>query len=784
MRFYKSPDTLFAEQDQFEVDIKAYTDGHINPVKFKAIRVAHGVYEQRQEHTYMIRIRCAAGGITPKQLKKVAELADAYGSGEVHFTTRQEVQVHNVLIQDVLKVIRGLNDVDLSSRGGGGNTIRNILTSPLSGVEPGETFDVDPYAVALTTRLISEPDSWNLPRKFKIAMSNSKLDTAITQATCLGFVATIKDGQKGFAVYTAGGMGAKPMVGHLLMDFIPDTKVYHVARAIKTMFDKHGNRRSKYSSRIKFLWKKLEEDGFKSLFYEEYDKIKDDESLNLVIEPIENKAKEHIDLVAETVNSAEFEQFKARYVTAQKQAGLVAIKLPLVLGDLLRRDADRLCDILDQFGDNTIRCDRAQNMRLRNIPEAYVGNIFNLIKKMEYTLADHAAFIGNMINCTGAQTCKLGICLPRGLSTALRDRLANSDLNLDAIPEFRLNMSGCPNTCGMHHVADLGFFGKIGRKDGNMYPAYNVLAGAVTGAGNTKYAQKEGELPAHAVPEFVYLFLKDYIEQKEDFDSYQDYLDVEGKELIKSLCEGLKDVPDLEKDQSFYIDFGAKRMLRLDDMGTAECSAGMFDMINVDKREIESILKQNPDSSSLTYEDLHKIMFHTSRMLLVTRGLDATSEDQIFSLFGKHFVQTELIDIKFLPLVDAAKNKNQSYLLANKEAVTEVSEAIRELYKTMDDSLRFKVKAEAKQPQVSETSEVKTAVATIEKDFRGVGCPMNFVKTKLVLETMTTGQQLSILLDDGAPIQNVPNSVKLEGHKVLSQNQSSEGHWTVLIEKG
>ena len=207
-------------------------------------------------------------------------------------------------------------------------------------------------------------------------------------------------------------------------------------------------------------------------------------------------------------------------------------------------------------------------------------------------------------------------------------------------------------------------------------------------------------------------------------------------------------------------------------------------MINVDKREIESILKQNPDSSSLTYEDLHKIMFHTSRMLLVTRGLDATSEDQIFSLFGKHFVQTELIDIKFLPLVDAAKNKNQSYLLANKEAVTEVSEAIRELYKTMDDSLRFKVKAEAKQPQVSKTSEVKTAVATIEKDFRGVGCPMNFVKTKLVLETMTTGQQLSILLDDGAPIQNVPNSVKLEGHKVLSQNQSGEGHWTVLIEKG
>ena len=171
MKFYENPSTLIAEQDQFELDIHAFASGEINPVKFKALRVAHGVYEQRQEHTYMIRIRCAAGGITPAQLKKVAELGKLYGSGEVHFTTRQEVQVHDVLLQNVIKVIRGLNEVDLSSRGGGGNTIRYILTSPLSGIEPGETFDVDPYAIALTTRMISEPDSWNLPRKFKMAFS-------------------------------------------------------------------------------------------------------------------------------------------------------------------------------------------------------------------------------------------------------------------------------------------------------------------------------------------------------------------------------------------------------------------------------------------------------------------------------------------------------------------------------------------------------------------------------------------------------------------------------------
>lgn len=777
MKFYESPATLFAEQDKFEIDIKDYTLGHINPVKFKAIRVAHGVYEQRQEHTYMIRIRCAAGGITPTQLKKVAQLGDDYGGGEVHFTTRQEVQVHNVLIQNALNVIRGLNEVGLSSRGGGGNTIRNILTSPLSGIEEGEVFDVDPYAIALTTRMIAEPDSWNLPRKFKIAFSNSAEDTAYTQATCLGFVATIKEGQKGFQVYTAGGMGAKPMVGHLLIDFIPDNRVYHVTKAIKIMFDKHGNRRSKYSNRIKFLWKKLDEDKFKELFYDEYDQLKDNDSLNLDIQPVLNEVKKDIKIQPEQVSSEEFDLFKSRYVTKQKQLGLMAIKLPLVLGDLLRGDADKLCDLLNEFGENTIRCDRAQNMRLRNIPEAYIGNVFNVIKQLDYTLVDHAAFIGNMINCTGASTCKLGICLPRGLSDALRDKLSGSDLNLDAIPEFRLNMSGCPNTCGMHHIADLGFFGKIGRKDGEIYPAYNILAGAQTGAGITKYAQKEGDLSAHAVPEFVYQFLKHYIEEKEEYESYEAYLAAEGRELIKELCAQLKEVPSLADDSSYYIDFGAKRRMRLDDMGTAECSAGMFDMINVDKRFIESTIKQFPEKN-FDAESIQKIMFHSSRMLLVTRGLDATKEEQIFSLFGKHFVQVELVDIKFLELVNKAKEKDTNYLLANIDEVLELSEVVRNLYKSMDDSLRFKVA-----PKINPEEQKEENVVVLEKDYRGVGCPMNFVKTKLVLETMQAGQQLQIFLDDGAPIQNVPNSVKLEGHKVLSQDQQSEGYWKVLIQK-
>lgn len=777
MKFYESASTLFEEQDQFERDIKDFAIGNIHPVKFKGIRVAHGVYEQRQEHTYMLRIRCAAGGITPRQLKKVAELGAKYGSNEVHFTTRQEVQIHDILIQDLMTVIRELNEVDLSSRGGGGNTIRNILTSPMSGVEKGEAFDVDPYAIALTTRMIQEPDSWNLPRKFKIAFSNSEHDTAFTQATCLGFVATIQDGQKGFNVYTAGGMGAKPMVGHELFGFIPENQVYHVTRAIKIMFDKHGNRRSKYSSRIKFLWKKLDREKFMELFNEEYNKIKDDSALDLDLpEMINDYTDPNLPIIED--QSEAFLLWKNRYATEQKQSGLYSVKLSLCLGDLISEDAYKICDFVEPFGENTLRCDRNQNMRIRNMPEKYLPNLYAVVKTLKHTLINYPAFIGNMINCTGAQTCKLGICLPRGLSTEIRNRLENCDLNLDSIPDFRLNMSGCPNTCGMHHIAHLGFFGKIGRKEGVIYPAYNVLAGGYVAKGKTKYAEKVGDIPAHTVPEFIYLFLKNYISEKEEYPDYTTYLESEGKELIKDLCQQFKDVPTIQEDPTFYTDFGAKRPLRLDDMGTAECSAGMFDMINVDKKQIETLRKELDIEEELNVEKLYKVLFHTARMLLVTRGFDAKSDEEVFSLFGKHFIQTNLVPEKFLDLANLGKTANLMELKSKKEAVYDLADTILSLYKSMDDSLRFKVETKKVEPKKDITNK------GIEKDFRGVGCPMNFVKTKLILETMQTGDLLTILLDDGEPIQNVPNSVKLEGHNILSQDKQLDGHWKVMIKKG
>ncbi len=706
--FYTFPAKLAAEQAQFERDIQDFINGDLDETKFKALRVAQGVYEQRQSHTYMIRIRCASGAVLPRQLRRVAELAECYGNDEVHFTTRQELQIHDVLIQDVPTVLRELRLVGLSARGGGGNTIRNILTSEDAGINAKQPFDPDPYVMALTTRMVSEEDSWNLPRKFKLAFSTNEADTAFTQTTCLGFLATTNDGQNGFKVYCAGGMGAKPMVGHLLMDFIPVTQVYHVTRALKTMFDKYGNRRSKTTSRIKFLWKKLQREGFEKLFFEEYNKLKDDVSLTLELSPFifANAPRERItlpQLELEEKDRAEFRQWETRYVTMQKQAGLFAIRVPLRLGDLKRSDAKQLCDFLEAIGDNTIRCGRNQNIYLRNIPEAYKVNAYYVIMGLQQTLVRFAAIFSNMINCTGASTCKLGICLPRGLSDAVRTRLAESTLPLDELSDFRLNMSGCPNTCGMHHIAHLGFFGKIMRKDGHMYPGYNILAGARVGMGTTVYAKKYGEVAAKHVPNFVHDFLQDYLAVKADYADYYAYLEARGIVYIERLCEKYRELPSFAESTDFYTDFGAKKLISLSEIGTAECSAGMFDMIGVERKRIKTLRKELAQVQAVAQLSatelaqlealLYQLAIATARMLLVTRGLDAKGDEQVFALFAKHFITAGLLAHLHLPLIEEAQAQAArgiaSLTIDREEAVLQCAAAVESLYKAMDDSLRF-----------------------------------------------------------------------------------------------
>ncbi|MDA0321358.1 MAG: sulfurtransferase TusA family protein [Verrucomicrobia bacterium] len=789
--FYNLPDTLGGEVEQFDADIEGYKKGDIHPAQFKGIRVAHGIYEQRKLDTHMVRIRLPGGQITPTQLRKVAEISQRYGAPEFHVTTRTDVQLHYVDLEDIIPVYEGLISVGLAPRGGGGNTIRNIMASHDSGVAADEVFDVAPYASALTTRLISEQDSWNLPRKFKIAFSNSPEDNANATITCLGFIARIQDDQKGFRVYVGGGMGANPILGKVLYDWVPDARVYYIARGIKILFDRLGDRRRKYQSRFKFLVEKLGTDEIRRILEEEMAQLEPGLELDTTPFEIANVAHDSIGLEVEEASGKAFDQWKSRYVLAQKQEGLVEIKIPLHLGDILNDDGVALADFLASFGENCIRTSLVQNLHLRNIPTRYVGNVYNHLQTL-HTLSTTPVVISNLVACTGADTCKLGICLPRGLTPAITKTLLESDLDLDALADVKIHISGCPNTCGRHHAADLGFFGKVLRKDGEMLPAYNIMAGAIVGDGETRFAEKVADIPAQDTPAFVRDLLAEYLGKKNNYQGFSEYMNNGGRADIKRLVDKYREIPE---DDGYFYDWGTQNRFSLLKGQKAECCAGVFDMIDIDLKAAKQLAPQlDTLEGDALHDALYKTVFHCARMLLVTRAIEARTDAQAFDMFAQHFIEANLVDAKFRSIVEAAKAKDYEMLEMARERVTGLVETMETLYKSMDDSLKFNVDPVCETPvKEDNTPGFVEGDAPAEasgngdtdqfKDYRGVACPINFVKTKLVLETMQTGQTLEILLDDGEPIENVPNSVKLEGHSILNQEKAPDGHWSVLIEK-
>ena len=329
LTFYKFPKDYPNDLEAFGPAQAEFLAGNIDPIRFRAIRVGYGIYEQRKDNTYMVRIRCAGAGITPHQLAHAADVSARYAADHLHVTTRFEMQMHNVDFDDLLPVMRKLTEVGLSTRGGGGNTIRNITAATDSGVEKGEVFDVTPYAMALTTRMINEKDSFSLPRKFKIAFSNTEKDTAIGSLMDLGFIAQIRDGRPGFRVFVAGGMGAKSMAGKLLEEFIPADQVYATTKALKLMYDQHGNRKNKFINRIRFLWEKLGEEKFRAFYQEELAKVLKDSPQPLELPELVNEGLKP-EIPVEQPEGGGFVIWKTRYVKEQNRKTSTSVISPQI----------------------------------------------------------------------------------------------------------------------------------------------------------------------------------------------------------------------------------------------------------------------------------------------------------------------------------------------------------------------------------------------------------------------------------------------------------------------
>lgn len=781
---YKLPNTLSQDIGKFGALATGYQDNTVSTTEFKAFRVPMGVYEQRKNEVYMARVRATGGFITPKQLISVIDIAKRNGSNLLHITTRAEIQILNLALPDVQNVLQELQAVGLATKGGGGNTVRNILVSEFSGISENEVFDTTPYAMALTDVVVPEADSYLMPRKMKIAFSSDENFIDYAGINDVGLVAQIKDGKRGFKVYIGGGAGSKPTVGWLYKEFMPVDDLYALIKGMKDFFNANGNRKDKYKARIRFIFYKLGQE----------------ETFRLIDQYFE-KAKQ---------TGIKLDVKEDAYLSNVKNARTTV--LPFTWGNIWLNDdeqVERLKDILEfaaKHGEHTIRFTPKQNIRFRNIPEAAFADFEKLLNAYSPAYSKPTV-LNNIVSCTGADTCRLGICLSKGLADAIYKALEQSGFDLDLLSDARINITGCPNLCGQPLWADLGFVGKVLHTD-HVYPAYQIYIGANYTIA-PQLAQSIGSIAAYDTPKFVVDLVRKFTELAETAESLG--LEINfgkwlrsnaGRKAAISFIEKYSHVPLFSEDKNYYFDWGSDDVFNVTKRGKPECSAGLFDMITVDQNEIADARKRAEAGDA---KAIYDIIFHASRMLLVTRGLDPQDAAGVFDAFIENFIKEGYIAESYSSLILKAKAEgtDAAYDLTTANAL---ADAVITLYEGMDDALQFKkvaqpaaeevapasVEAAAGLAPVSSDSSLEippassaepTPAITRSKDLRGVLCPMNFVRTKLELASLQSGDILEILLDDGKPIENVPGSVRLEGHTVLSETQHSEGYWQVLIQK-
>ena len=822
---YRIPSTLNGDLDYTQSLIDQFKAGEIQAGQLKSNRVPMGIYEQRKNQHYMLRLRCAGGLATPEQLAKIAFVGHQLSTSHLHVTTRQEIQIHNVDIEDAIPALKKLEKVGISSAGGGGNTVRNMMVDDRSGLTADEEFDVYPYVEELTSRLIAEKDSFTMPRKYKVAIDTSVATANYSYIADLGLQARIKDGQRGFRVLIAGSAASNAHTGWEVFDFLPEKDLYRAAKALKNWFHKYGNRRNRHKARMRYVFYKYGTEEAKRLYLEEFEELKKDGSIDFKAPalPLEHHKPNFPPLKAPT----DFETWKRRY--AHKQTNAEGLKenlwyayIPLRHGNNSTDFFAEVAEYLGNYGNDVIRFTKKEQIQVRNIPEEYLTNIYAFFKKLGVYQIDYPVVVTNLTCCTGADTCRLGICLPKGAIDGIAKQLLNSNLNLDAIPDFELRMNGCTNICALATWGDLGFSGRVGRVGDAPYPAYTIWLPV---KGKHEIDLQQGYIAAKKIPAFVEDYLRDVIAEQANYADYYDYVAKRGVNIVKELIAKYKEVAPYSEEPDTFFDFGDDEKFSLIKYGKAECSAGLFDIIEIDqdtirekRKEVELLMGNTPQgvpadlqsdgkqATSKIEKLLHDIVFSENRMLLVTRGLDPRTDEDVYNGFEKEFIAAGIIPQKFKVLTDKARN-NES-LIEQKPLIDELADLLNDLYQNMDDSLQFKLTAEktpveqvaeeknaeekAPAEQVSEekapaekasaAEETETIVPDVKKDFRGVMCPMNFVKTKIALTPMQSGQILEILLDDGAPIENVPGSVKNEGHTILS-TEKVENYWKVLIKK-
>ena len=569
------------ELDNYEKEAKAFLAGGGLGDDFRPFRLQQGVYGQRQDDAQMIRIKVPHGTMTAEQLDMVATVADEYTPRKVgHVTTRQAIQLHYVPLENTPIVLRKLDEVGLTTREACGNTVRNVTADEMSGLCADTVFDITPYAEATARFFLRNPICQKLPRKFKIAFSACEHDHGLVPIHDLGAVAVIKDGERGFRMTVGGGLGASPFIAQVMEEFVPEKELLRYAEAAIRIFDRMGNRKNRNKARIKFVVKQLGIEEFRRVLKEELDALPPVEESDY-LDPdwsfLEEEAS-HPSAKSLGQNGHEqqpgFEAWKRTNAIPQAQAGFYLVYALLPIGDMTVPQMHALADISRKYAGGKIRTAVNQNMVLRWIHEEDLTSLHADLVECGLS-EDGVLTISDVMTCPGTDTCSLGVTSSKGLGTAIRETLfaENGHFKSDPLVEqIRIKISGCPNSCGHHHVADIGFYGNAVRSSERLVPAFSMLiAGKAEGA-DARIGKHVMKVAAKRIPDALKTLIEHYQEDRSKDEVFGDWAIRVGNDHIKEVLSDYKDMPRYEDDPMAFVDHGATKLFSLDEMGEGECA--------------------------------------------------------------------------------------------------------------------------------------------------------------------------------------------------------------------
>lgn len=637
------------EREIIELDrkIRLYQEGHVTEEKFRSLRLARGIYGQRQPGVQMVRIKLPFGKVTFNQLLTIADISDEYASSNLHLTTRQDIQIHYVSLARTPELWARLAADDITLREACGNTVRNVTASPNAGIDPDEPFDVSPYAHGVFSYFVRNPICQEMGRKFKFCFSSSDKDTAFAFGHDLGFIPKIRmvDGveQRGFKVVLGGGLGAQPMVAHSVHDFLPEDQLIPYSESVIRVFDRHGERNNRNKARLKYVIQRLGLDEVVRLIDEERtaNKVKtfvvDRDAVPQPAPPDGPIAPANLpqDL------ALAYDVWRATNVYSQKQDGYLAVYVKVTTGDISTQKARELVDGVRGHIADDIRITQNQGLLFKFVREASLPHIFLALHRLGLAQPGFDS-VADVTTCPGTDTCNLGISNSTEMARVIEQFVYTHYADFVYNKALKIKISGCMNSCGQHGLAHIGLHGSSMKADGKVVPAAQImLGGATLGDGLGRVAERVIKVPSKRVTQALKLLLDDYQAHAVPDELFHEYYDRQGKDYFYRMLKPLGDLTTLTPDE--FVDWGQREMFQTA-IGVGECAGVVIDLVATLLFESEEKLGwANESYNAGAYADAiyhaYSVFVGTAKALLLDKGVNGSSQVAIIREFDTHYVQ-------------------------------------------------------------------------------------------------------------------------------------------------